>query len=135
MKTVMLFGTFDVLHLGHIDLFAQAKALGEKLIVVVSRDARAAAVKGKAPRHTEAERLALVSHIDLVDEAVLGDEHDVYRTIERYAPHVIALGYDQEAFTAELDSELQRRGISVDIVRLKPYQADRYKSSLILTNQ
>ena len=64
MKTVMVFGTFDILHLGHIDLFLQAKKYAEHLIAVVARDERAKKIKGKAPIHSEEERRVLLGHID-----------------------------------------------------------------------
>lgn len=38
MKTVITYGTFDVLHAGHINLLKRAKALGDKLIVALSTD-------------------------------------------------------------------------------------------------
>lgn len=127
----MVFGTFDLLHLGHIDLFRQAKELGDRLTVVISRDKRAEAVKGSFPRHTEEERRRLVSHIDYVDDAVLGDAEDVYRVIEERQPDIIALGYDQEKFVDALAGEITSRGLSASVVRLEPYEDHRYKGKRI----
>ena len=38
MKTIITYGTFDILHIGHVKLLKRAKALGDKLIVAVSSD-------------------------------------------------------------------------------------------------
>ena len=46
-------------------------------------------------------------------------------------PDVLCLGYDQEAFTENLDAELARRGLSSTIIRTEPFLPDMYKSSLL----
>ena len=74
MKTVLLFGTFDFLHSGHIFTFEEAKKLGDVLVVSVARDIAIETIKGKKPLHSEEERLALVNHINIVEDAFLGDE-------------------------------------------------------------
>jgi len=38
MKTVMTFGTFDIVHPGHIHFLQQAKTYGDRLITIVARD-------------------------------------------------------------------------------------------------
>tara|TARA_B100000700_G_scaffold316418_1_gene405937 strand:+ start:174 stop:593 length:420 start_codon:yes stop_codon:yes gene_type:complete len=131
MKTVMLFGTFDILHLGHIDMFLQAKKYGEHLIVVVARDLRVEQVKGERPVHSEKERAALLSHLDCVDTVVLGDLLDVYQIIARKKPDVIALGYDQTCFVDKLSEKIASYGLDSEVVRLLPYKEKKYKSGLI----
>ena len=54
---IMVYGTFDVLHLGHVDFLRQAKALGDFLVVSVARDVNAKKFKGYAPVFGEKERL------------------------------------------------------------------------------
>lgn len=128
----MAFGTFDVLHPGHIDFFVQAKELGDWLVVVVARDSNVIKIKNRPPRHTEDERLRDVQRIALVDEAVLGSETDPYAVIETYRPATIALGYDQSHdFVDHLQEELARRNLAPRIVRLAAYHPDKYKSSKI----
>ncbi len=55
MTRIMVFGTFDMIHEGHADLFRQARALASDpyLIVSVARDAVAQRIKGNRPRHSE----------------------------------------------------------------------------------
>ena len=47
MKTVLAFGTFDVLHPGHIHYLKKAKGLGDRLVVIVSRDDSVRLIKKK----------------------------------------------------------------------------------------
>lgn len=131
LQTAMCFGTFDGLHPGHESLFAQAKGLAERLIVVVGLDETVAHVKGRLPKYHQSERLAAVEACELVDLALLGEADDMYAVIERIAPDVIVLGYDQEAFTAQLETELKQRSLATKIVRAHAFKPDIYKSSLL----
>ena len=128
-KKVLVFGTFDLLHPGHLNLFKEARSLGDHLTVVVARDKTVKEVKGRFPDMSESERLSHVSGSAFVDSAVLGSNSDKYKVIEEISPDVICLGYDQSAFTENLDAELKKRGVYVEIVRLKPYKEHVYKSS------
>ena len=93
MKKVMCFGTFDLLHLGHLNYFKQAKKFGDYLIVVIARDQTK---HDKKPFFTENERLELVKSLELVDEAVLGDLKDHFKVIKERKPDLLCLGYDQQ---------------------------------------
>ena len=130
-KTVLCFGTFDLLHAGHEDYFRQAREHGDRLVVVVARDVTVVDVKGELPSMGEDERLRVVEEHALVDEAMLGHTDDKYRIIQEIQPDVICLGYDQEAFTDDLDIELTRRGLTATVVRCEPYFPDTFKSSLL----
>lgn len=135
MTRIMVFGTFDMVHPGHEDLFRQARSLAAepRLIVSVARDANVARVKGKPPRHSEAERLAAVRESMLVDEAVLGDEDGYITHIAKAAPDIIALGYDQRGeYVEHLERDLMAAGISSRIVRLAGHEPHRYKTSKLL---
>ena len=72
MKKVMVFGTFDLVHPGHLSFFRQAKKNGGFLIVVVARDRNSLEAKGRPPRNEEKKRLANIRKIKLVDKAILG---------------------------------------------------------------
>ena len=136
MKKVMVFGTFDILHPGHLYLFEQAKHYGDYLIVVVGRDATVTKVKGKHALHNKDERLAKVKLEKIVDEAVLGNIDDQYKIIEEYRPDFICLGYDQKSFIAKgLPDELVKRGIDAKIMHIGPYKEDVYKSSKLRGRQ
>ena len=128
MKKVMVFGTFDIVHAGHLYLFQQARKLGDYLIAVVARDVNVKKIKGNAPLHTEHERKYFLEHIDFIDRAVLGGLIDVRDAIRKLQPDIIALGYDQKAFVDEVKKYIKESGRTVKIVRLKPYKAHRYKT-------
>ena len=130
MRKVMAFGTFDCLHAGHFQYLKRAKALGDFLIVVVSRDRNARIIKGKNPLNSEKDRLELVKALSFVDKAVLGDrEVRTWSVIKRNNPTTIALGYDQWASIPSLRKELDALGLNPRIVRVKAYKAEKNKSS------
>ncbi len=126
MKTVMIFGTFDGLHEGHRSLFRQAKKHGDFLIVVVARDTTVMLVKKRLPKYRECVRYAMLCGEEHVDKVVLGDEKDKYAVIRAHNPDVICLGYDQEKFVQKLYEKFPG-----EIVRLLPFQPEKYKSSKI----
>lgn len=131
MQKVLVTGTFDILHPGHLSLFRQAKKLGDFLVVIVARDTTVKKVKGRRPRHAQHIRLRNVRKNPLVDRAVLGRTGDKLKIIEVEKPDIIGLGYDQRAFTAGLRRELKKREVKTRVVRLKPYRPRMYKSSLL----
>lgn len=127
----MIFGTFDYLHAGHENFILQARLLGDHVIAVVSRDQTAKKVKGKFPDNSEKTRLSNLKKTKLVDEVVLGDLEDKYKIIKKIKPDIIALGYDQFVFTQKLQQIIVQNKYSTEIIRLKPYHPEIYKSSLI----
>lgn len=73
MKKVITYGTFDLFHMGHLNIIKRAKALGDYLVVAVSSD-QFNAIKGKKAYHCDEERVAILEAIRYVDEVIL--EHD-----------------------------------------------------------
>lgn len=69
MKKVITYGTFDLLHVGHINLLRRAKALGDYLVVVVSTDEFNAG-KGKKAYHSYENRKQILEAIRYVDEVL-----------------------------------------------------------------
>ena len=130
-KTVMAFGTFDFFHAGHENYLKQAKELGDFLLVVVARDNTVKKVKGASPLWNEKRRLKEVSECAFVDKAILGEKDDKYRVIKKFMPQILALGYDQFAFTYGLSELLIKEKIPAEIVRLKPFKEEAFKSSIL----
>lgn len=130
-KTVMAFGTFDYFHAGHENYLKQAKSLGDNLIVVVARDTTVKLVKNHDAHNSEKKRLRDVSNCEHVDRAVLGNLDDKYKVIKKYQPDIIALGYDQFAFTYNLQKFLIQEKIDAEIIRLQAFNPQAFKSSLL----
>lgn len=131
MRKVMVFGSFDGLHEGHRFMLSQAKIFGDFLSVVVARDSTMERTKGQCPTQGEEQRVEALRAVEGVDEVLLGDPFDPYRIIEQQKPDVIALGYDQRSFDANLAFELHRRGCAhTEIVRIPSYRKNAKKSSI-----
>ena len=125
----MCAGTFDIIHPGHLYYLSEAKKYGDKLIVIVARDRTSENSKGKKPVHNEKERLEAVRMLKIVDEAVIGNQGNIFDIIEKIKPDVICLGYDQKVQKQELEDELKKRGVKADVIRISPYMPHMYKSS------
>ena len=132
-KRVMVFGTFDGLHRGHLDFFKQAKNFIENsfLIVSIARDKNVIKIKKKKPKLSEKERFGLVEKCQIIDKVVLAGKDKYLAHILKEKPDIIALGYDQKAYVEELKRDLKREGILIKIIRLKPYKKHIYKNHLI----
>ena len=127
----MCAGTFDTIHPGHLYYLTESKKFGDKLIVVVARDKTSERIKGKSPLNNEKARLEAVRSLEIVDEAVLGKEGNIFNIIEEIKPDVICLGYDQKITKRELDDELEKRKINAEVMRIPPHKPHIYKSSKI----
>lgn len=135
-QIVMVFGTFDSLHAGHENMLMQARTIAKKLInplvvAIVARDKTVKQIKGHAPENDEKSRLLALHETGWADMVLIGDKKDKYMHIKKYRPTIIALGYDQFAFTLQLEKLIIDLNLDAKIVRLKPYRPDIYKSSLI----
>jgi len=151
MTKVLVFGTFDGLHEGHLNFFRQARNISNLdnraklttgqvfLIVVVARDSTVLRIKKHTPKYNENERLKslLTNSHELVNDALFGVEnHDPnnnsYEIIKEIKPDIICLGYDQAQFEDKLKAELKRMDLNyVKVAVLKPYKSEIYKSSLL----
>jgi len=129
-KIVMVGGVFNILHPGHIKFLEEAKKFGDKLIVIVARDTNIEPRRRIIP---EDQRLAVISALKVVDKAVLGDEKDMFKIVEKIKPNVIVLGYDQKFDVKELKKELKRRCLQTEVIRIeKKFEGELYDTSKIL---
>jgi glycerol-3-phosphate cytidylyltransferase len=94
MKRVITYGTYDLLHCGHIRLLQRAKALGDYLIVALSTD-EINAFKGKEAYHPYEERKAMLEAIRYVDLVIPEAEWEQKRSdIIKYQVDVFVIGDD-----------------------------------------
>ena len=93
-KIVLAGGVFDIIHPGHINTLNAAKKLGDVLVVVVATDKTAIKMKKRKPLHSAQLRQELVSSLSMVDLCIIGDEDDIFNTVDLVKPQIIALRYD-----------------------------------------
>jgi glycerol-3-phosphate cytidylyltransferase len=95
MTTVITFGTFDVLHVGHLRILQRARALGDRLVVGVSSDALNFSKKQRLPVFSEDERMELVVNLKCVDEVFLEESLERKRDyIVEHRADVLVMGDD-----------------------------------------
>lgn len=88
-------GCFDILHRGHIDYLAKAKALGDILIVGVNDDRSVARLKGpQRPIVEEDDRANVLAALNCVDYVVMFGEDTPYDLIKAIVPDILVKGAD-----------------------------------------
>ena len=95
LRVVLAGGVFDIIHPGHISTLNAAKTLGDVLVVVVATDNTAVKMKKRRPIHSQEQRQELVNSLAVVDLCLIGQEDDIFKTVNLVKPQTIALGYDQ----------------------------------------
>lgn len=94
-KTVITYGTFDLFHIGHLNILKRAKALGDKLIVGVSSDAFNLNEKNKVCQIKDTDRMAIVEAIRYVDKVIPETSWDQkVKDIKKYNVDVFVMGDD-----------------------------------------
>jgi glycerol-3-phosphate cytidylyltransferase len=94
-KTIITFGTFDVFHLGHLNILRRARALGDRLVVGVSTDILNYSKKGRYPVFTQDERAQIIRAIRYVDDVFFEESLERKREyIQRYNANVLVMGND-----------------------------------------
>lgn len=94
-QTVITFGTFDVLHIGHLRILERARALGDRLVVGVSSDALNLSKKGRPPVFSEQERIALINALEVVDSVFLEESLEAKREyVMNHGAEVLVMGDD-----------------------------------------
>lgn len=115
---VMVAGTFDLIHPGHVFLLREAAKIGE-VHVVVGTDSIVEKLKGRPPVIPQSQRVFMINSLKNVKNAVLGHESmDFTNIIEEIMPDIILLGPDQFSDTKVLLDRLREKNINVEIRRL-----------------
>ncbi len=96
MKRVMVNGTFDIVHRGHIEMLNYAKSLGDRLLVAIDTDRRVKELKGdQRPINDQYDRSFLLNNLKCVDEVWLFDsKEELISIMESYKPDVYVKGSD-----------------------------------------
>ncbi|HTC00960.1 MAG TPA: adenylyltransferase/cytidyltransferase family protein [Ferruginibacter sp.] len=96
MKKIFVNGTFDVLHIAHIQLLNYAKSQGDYLHVAIDTDARVKEKKGETrPIYPQEERKFFLMNLKAVDNvSFFSTDEELENTIKEYAPDIMIIGSD-----------------------------------------
>ena len=125
MTTVMVNGTFDVLHPGHVALLNTARSYGDHLIVAIDTDRRVKELKGEdRPINNQNDRRIMLSALKAVDIVEFFDNtEDLIKLMERYQPDVYVKGSDWKHDTQSTAHQYCNKVIYYD--RMEPYSTTK----------
>ena len=96
-KIVFTNGCFDILHRGHVTYLAQARQMGDLLVVGLNSDASVRRLKGPGrPVNDEQSRALLLAALEMVDYVVLFEEDTPYNLILKVKPDLLVKGGDYD---------------------------------------
>jgi len=94
---VITFGTYDIFHVGHVNIIERAKLHGDHLIVGVSSDKLNISKKGRPPVYCEDDRQHIIRSMRCVDEVFLEESLELKADyIKYYNADVLVMGDDWE---------------------------------------
>ena len=104
-------GCFDILHVGHVRYLAEARRLGDALLVAINSDRSVRALKGpNRPVMNEAERAEILAALEAVDFVTVFDEESPRRLISEVLPDVLVKGGDYRLDEIHGREEVERAG-------------------------
>jgi len=93
-KVVFTNGCFDILHVGHIRYLADARALGDILVIGLNSDKSVSEIKPGRPVVPEQQRAEVLAALEAVDFVILFSEDTPYNLIKEIQPDVLVKGAD-----------------------------------------
>jgi len=126
LRVVFTNGCFDILHRGHTDYLARAKALGDVLVVGVNTDRSVRGLKGDArPIVPEDDRAAVLAALAAVDLVCLFDEPTPYELVTAVEPDVLVKGAGYSEDTIVGADVVRARGGLVEALEETPGRSTR----------
>lgn len=130
-KKVLVFGTFDGIHGGHIYFLKEAKKLG-KLFISVASDESIIKRKQHIPERKESYRMKDVRELKIAENVSIGDRMlGKWSEIKKIKPDIIVLGYDQKELGLALKKDKKNIGVNFVIKKMKSFKPKEMHSSLI----
>jgi len=118
-KKVLVFGTFDGLHPGHLFFLNEARKFGE-LYVSVSSDESASQRKGKTPTRDAEQRVEAIEALGIAKGVSLGDKTlNSWTALKEVRPDIIALGFDQYGLKTALADIQSEFGFEIKVINKK----------------
>jgi glycerol-3-phosphate cytidylyltransferase len=94
-KTIITFGTYDLLHVGHVRILQRARQLGRRLVVGVSSDDLNFSKKSKYPVFSQSDRMEIIRSIKGVDEVFLEESLELKKEyIRQHKADLLVMGDD-----------------------------------------
>lgn len=125
----LIFGTFDVLHPGHIFLINYAAKYG-KVNVVLTPDELCKKYKGVDVVSEFNARKQRLEKLEAVEKVISADtEPNSYTVLKKIKPSIIILGHDQQSLKQNIKQKLAQFGITAKIIFAPSYRSNLYKSS------
>ena len=120
-KIVFTNGCFDLLHVGHISSFKEAKKYGDILIVAVNSDKSVKENKGDLrPIINEKDRIEMVSSLEMVDYVVLLNDKNPSKLISELQPDISIKGEDWKDKTVPEKKIVESYGGEMKFIKLNP---------------
>jgi formyltetrahydrofolate-dependent phosphoribosylglycinamide formyltransferase len=130
-RLVFTSGCFDILHAGHVRYLAQARALGDALVVAMNGDESVRALKGAGrPVHAEADRAEVLLALAAVDAVVVFHAARTTDLIHTIRPHVFAKGGDYTVATLNPEERAALEACGAEI-RILPVVEGRSTSATL----
>ena len=131
MTTVMVNGTFDVLHPGHVALLNTARSYGDYLIVAIDTDRRVRELIGDGrPVNNQNDRKIMLSNLKAVDFVVIFDsKEELIDYMKLYKPQVYVKGSDWKHDTESTAHQYCNKVIYYD--RIEPYSTTKTIQDII----
>jgi rfaE bifunctional protein nucleotidyltransferase chain/domain len=125
-ETVVLTnGCFDILHIGHVRYLANARALGDLLVVAVNTDEGVRRLKGPdRPVVPQSERLEVLASLECIDYVTLFDEPTPIETILAIKPSIHVKGGDYKADNLIEGDAVREVGAQVRIVAFETTETE-----------
>lgn len=122
MKPTIVYtcGTFDMFHVGHLNMIKAASGLGDKLIVAVSTDEVVEEYKPGSLVVPFEQRFAIISAIKHVDLCIAQNNRDKFKAWERLRYDILVVGDDWYGSDEFLDYEIKLAEVGAKVVYL-PY--------------
>ncbi|MGG6177886.1 bifunctional D-glycero-beta-D-manno-heptose-7-phosphate kinase/D-glycero-beta-D-manno-heptose 1-phosphate adenylyltransferase HldE [Pantoea allii] len=119
-KVVMTNGVFDILHAGHVSYLANARKLGDRLIVAVNSDASTKRLKGDSrPVNPQENRMIVLGALEAVDWVVLFEEDTPQRLIASVLPDLLVKGGDYKPEDIAGSKEVWANGGDVRVLNFE----------------
>lgn len=110
-RLVFTNGCFDILHVGHVRYLAEARALGDALLVAINSDASVRALKGaNRPVMSEDERAEILAALESVDFVTVFDDESPRSLIAKVLPDILVKGGDYRPNEIHGREEVERAG-------------------------